>query len=220
LVHTEESTMGDMSEAGKTLDQHERSKPETSSKKPGPIADPVPQHTSKTGQNASEAAGRTASAAADVACGTADQGQEAFAVGLRAMADIQAPFAEASFRQSRRMADTAARVSEVYLETTDRTSNDMQAFAASFANLGRGFQQWRQAYLVLLQQSMERRAGKQRAFLRVNSPVELAEFQRDLYRDGVSEVFTASTTLFQLAGRIAEDAVRPLQERAEANTHA
>jgi len=45
--------------------------------------------------------------------------------------------------------------------------------------------------------------------------VQFAEVQRDLYVDLVSTTLTASTTLLQLTGQIAQDAVRPLQERRQ-----
>jgi hypothetical protein len=44
--------------------------------------------------------------------------------------------------------------------------------------------------------------------------VELATVQRDLYVDLVKRAFEANTTLLQLTGQIAQEAVRPLRERA------
>ena len=43
-----------------------------------------------------------------------------------------------------------------------------------------------------------------------------AALTRDLYVDFVNHTAKASATLLQLAGQIAQDAVRPLQERAHA----
>jgi hypothetical protein len=53
--------------------------------------------------------------------------------------------------------------------------------------------------------------------LQVNSPVKLAEIQHDIYIDVVNNLFMGSTTLLQIAGQIAQDAVRPLQERVRAH---
>ena len=83
-------------------------------------------------------------------------------------------------------------------------------------SLGRGLQQWQQAYYDAVRQSLESIARKRPDFTRSNSPVQFAEVQRDLYIELVNNSLEASTTLLQLTGQIVQNAARPLQERAHA----
>jgi Phasin protein len=134
--------------------------------------------------------------------------------GPRGLADTPLPGTEAGLEQSRRMADATIRVSTIYREAFDRSSEDMRAMMAAFGQFGSGMQQWQHAYFDMTQHWMKRCGEKRGELLRARNPVELAEAQRDLYLDAVSTMFTANTSLLQLAGRIVQDAVRPLQERA------
>ncbi|MBV8867971.1 MAG: hypothetical protein JOY65_00935, partial [Acetobacteraceae bacterium] len=52
------------------------------------------------------------------------------------------------------------------------------------------------------------------ALLRAGSPVEAAQIQRDLYVEMVNSAIASGSTLLQLAGQIAQDTARPLQDRA------
>lgn len=168
------------------------------------------------GKSTAEAAAHTTDVAADMIRRVADQGQEAARLGLRAMAGAQAPLAAVSYDQSRRVVEATARVTEVYHAAAQRTADDVQALVGSFANLGRGLQQYQHAYLDLISRSMKSVSHKRQDLFRVNSSVEFAEIQRDIYLDTVNSLLTGSTTLLQIVGQITQGAVQPLQERARA----
>jgi hypothetical protein len=170
----------------------------------------------RTAETVADATRRTAEVAANTTRHAADQGREATVSGLRAIAGFEGPLADAGFEQSRRVVETTAHVTDVYREAAERTAGDVHALFDSWASLGRGLQHWQHAYFDHLQQWGESIARKPQNLIQSKSPVEFAEIQRDVYVDLVSITFRASTTLLQLAGKIAQDAVRPLQERAQA----
>jgi hypothetical protein len=167
-----------------------------------------------TTETATDAAQRTA----EIARNTAERGREAALSGFRAIAGAQAPLADAGFEQSRRALEVTSAVTDVYRQAAERAAGDVRALFDCWANLGRGMQQWQQAYVDAVRGSMESLTRKRQDLVQANSPVQFAEVQRDLYVDFVNHTAKASATLLQLAGQIAQDAVRPLQERAHART--
>jgi hypothetical protein len=58
---------------------------------------------------------------------------------------------------------------------------------------------------------MESAAHKPQDLLRCKNMVELAEVQRDLYLDAINHAFESTSRLLEMAGRTAQDAVRPLR---------
>jgi len=66
----------------------------------------------------------------------------------------------------------------------------------------------------LAQRSAERASAKLPRLFTCTSPVALAQLQREIYLDTMDGLFVSGTTLLQLWGQVAQDAVRPLQERA------
>ena len=161
---------------------------------------------------------RTADAAAETAQRATDQGREAIVSGLRAVANAQGPLADAGFEQSRRALEITSRVTDVYRQAAERAADDVHALFDSWMSLGRGLQQWQQAYADALRQSLESVADKRQDLLQSDSPVHFAEAQRDLYVDLVRNTVQASTRLLELAGQIVQDSARPLQQRAHART--
>lgn len=164
---------------------------------------------------AADATRRTAEIATDTAGRVADQGREATISGLRAIAGVQGPLADAGLEQSRRAMEISSRVTDVYRQAAERAAGDVRALFDSWMSVGRGVQQWQQAYFDALRRSLETVARRRQDFAQTSSPVQFAEVQRDLYVDLVNTTLTASTTLLQLTGQIAQDAVRPLHERRQ-----
>ena len=90
-----------------------------------------------------------------------------------------------------------------------------EALIEAFSNIGRGVQQMQHAWFDILNKSIDRAARRPQDLLRCNSPVELAEAQRDLYREGVSYMVNATTTWLNLMAQTAQEAGRPLEHRAQ-----
>ena len=65
--------------------------------------------------------------------------------------------------------------------------------------------------LEIVDQSLENAAHKPQDMLRAKSLVELAEVQRDLYLSTINHAVESGSRLLEMAGRTAQEAVRPLQ---------
>ena len=65
-----------------------------------------------------------------------------------------------------------------------------------YTQIGRGFLQIQQSYFDVLRR-----------------PMEVAEVQRDLYRNAVTTTIEASRTVLQTAAQVVQSAMQPLQGR-------
>jgi hypothetical protein len=136
-------------------------------------------------------------------------------LGLRAAAEVPGQIAEIGHDQGRQGIKAAARVADIYRETTESTVEDVQALMMAFSSLGRGMQQMQHAWFDLLNKSIDRATRRPQDLLRCGSAVELAETQRDLYQDGVAYMVDATTTMLQLMSRTAQVAHQALENRGK-----
>ena len=219
--------MAETSEARKPVETGDRNQPEARDRgRLHSVADQAGQEARQSGEKSAEALRRTAEATADATRRTAeaaadatrraaDQGHDLAMSGLRAIAGVQRPLADAGLEQSRRLVETTAHVTDVYRQAAERADVDVRALFNSWTSVGRGLQDWQRAYFDLFQQSMGSIEDKRRHLAKCNSPVEFAEVQRDLYVELVRNTLTANARLWQLVGQIAQQAVQPLQHRAQ-----
>jgi hypothetical protein len=168
----------------------------------------------EAGERGGQAAQHSAEVVGLLASRALEQGREGVRLGLRTVAEAQRPVAERGYAQGQQAIETAARVSEAYRQAAERTAEDVQALAVSWTHLVRGAQQWQHAYFDMAQRALQRLGGRPQALLRAGSPVEAAQIQRDLYVEAVGSAIVSGSALLQLAGQIAQDTARPLQERA------
>lgn len=206
-------------EARKATENGERSPiEERSSAKPRAVFDQTGQVVREVGGRAAETVAHGTPQTTETIQHTASQAQEEIAWGLRAVTALQNPLIEAGLAQAHRMADSAARIAAAYREAGERTAEDMQAILSSGAALARGVQECQRAWLDLAQQGTERMLRQRQTMLHtVGTPIAFAEAQRDFCVEMVKGLFTAQTTLLQLAGQIAQDAAEPLQARVRAS---
>ena len=171
-------------------------------------------------RSAASTAAEATQRAGDVAAGTmsraAEQGRDAVMSGLRASAGAQGPLADVGFEQSRRALETTSQIIDTYRQASERAAGDVRALFDFWMSFGRGLQQWQHAYLEAIRQSVEKVASKREEIAKSDSPVRLAEVQRDLYVDLVNATLRSTTNLLQLSGQIVQESARPLQERAQA----
>ena len=177
-------------------------------------ADRAASETRQAGERGGQAAQHSAEVVGLLASRALEQGREGVRLGLRTVAEAQRPVAERGYAQGQQAIETAARVSEAYRQAAERTAEDAQALAVSWTHFVRGAQQWQHAYFDMAQRALQRLGGRPQALLRAASPAEAAQIQRDLYVEAVGSAITAGSALLQLAGQIAQDTARPLQERA------
>jgi hypothetical protein len=162
----------------------------------------------------------TSEAGEETARKSVEQPGQATVVTLRAIAATQEPLAYIGFDQSQRALEIVTRVTDAYRQATERAAEDVHALIDSWLSLGHGLQRWQHAYFDHLQDWTSAVARKRQQLTTSNSPIELAEMQRDLYVDLMGNSLKASTALLQLAGQIVQEAVQPLQQRARAEARA
>ncbi|WP_428490102.1 phasin family protein [Rhodopila sp.] len=153
----------------------------------------------------------TAKAAANMSSKAAEQGREAMMMGVRSAAGLGSRVADINFGRGHHLLASAANAMEVYRDASERSAERVQALFSSCMTFGRGLQDMQHAWLEMLDTSIENAAHKPQDMLRCNNMVELAEVQRDLYIDAINHAFESTSRLLQIAGRTAQDAVRPLQ---------
>jgi len=152
---------------------------------------------------------------AETARESVEQARDFTQTGLDAAAGFRGRVAEIGRDQGIKGMKTAARVVDIYRETTESTAEDVQALIEAFSNIGRGVQQMQHAWFDILNRSIDQAARRPQDLLRCKSPIELAEAQRDLYREGVSYMVNATTTWLNLMAQTAQQAGRPLEQRGQ-----
>lgn len=159
-------------------------------------------------KQANETATQTVSETTNTATAS---GASLMMTGLRAAADIGGKAGDAGFGRSHQMLASAARAMDVYTDATERSAERVQALVSSCMTLGRGMQKMQHMWLEMLDHSMGQATHKPQDLLRCKTLLEVAEVQRGLYMHAVNHAVTSSARLLELAGRTAQDAVRPLQ---------
>jgi hypothetical protein len=158
---------------------------------------------------------RTTDAATDISRRVADQGREVMLLGVRTAAGVNSRIADINYDRGQDLMTSAARAMDVYCGASESAAENMQALFASYLTLGCGIQRMQHAWLDMLGQAVEHATHKPQDLLRCKSLVEFAEVQRDLYVGAISHAFESSSTLLDLAGQTARDAMRPLHARRD-----
>jgi len=187
--------------------------------KPGDIGSNRPRvlaaAVARAADEARAEAGSPARMLGDVARHVVEQGQAAAQTRVGAMAGAQASMAESSFLQGQHAIEVAAQVTRLYHEAAEHTAEDLQALTASSIQLTRGVLQWQHTWFEMLQRTLDDLGKKPQTSLNCSSFEEMAQIQHDVCLDMTRRMLTSSTTLLQLASQVAQDALRPLQQRAQ-----
>jgi hypothetical protein len=141
----------------------------------------------------------------------AEQGREVLMMGMRTAAGVGSRVADVSFGRGHHMMSSAAQAMDIYRDASERSAERVKALFSSAMLMRRGLQTMQHAWLEIIDHTMENAAHKPQDLLRCKNMVELAEAQRNLYLDAVNHAFESTSRLLDLAGRTAQDAVRPLQ---------
>lgn len=165
-------------------------------------------------QSITETVAETASAAADLSSKAAEQSREVLMMGMRTAAGVGSRVADISYGRGHHMLTSATNAMDIYRDAAERSAERVQALFSSYMTFGRGLQSIQHAWLEMVDHSIEHAAHKPQDLLRCRNMVELAEVQRDLYIDAVNHAFESTSRLLDMAGRTAQDAVRPLQSRS------
>lgn len=162
-------------------------------------------------QSMTETVAETAHAAASMSSKAAEQSREVMMMGVRTAAGVGSRVADMSFGRGHHLLASTAQAMDIYRDASERSAERVQALFSSCMTFGRGLQHMQHAWLEMVDTTLENAAHKPQDLLRCNNIVELAEVQRDLYIDAINHAFESTSRLLQIAGRTAQDAVRPLQ---------
>jgi hypothetical protein len=165
------------------------------------------------GQDMTETVAETANAAANLSSKAVEQSREVLISGVRTAAGVSSRVVDISFGRGHQFVASAAQAMDIYRDASERSAERVRALFSSAVTLGRGLQSMQHAWLEILDNSIENAAHKPQDLLRCKNVVELAEVQRDLYIDTINYAFESTSRLLDMAGRTAQDAVRPLQLR-------
>ena len=162
-------------------------------------------------QSMTETVAETANAAANMSSKAVEQSREAMLMGVRTAAGVGGRVADISFGRSHHLLASAANAMDVYRDASERSAERVKALFSSYMTFGRGLQTMQHAWLEMVDHTMGNAVHKPQDLLRCKNIVELAEVQRDLYIDAVNHAFESTSRLLDMAGRTAQEAVRPLQ---------
>jgi len=162
-------------------------------------------------QSINETVAETANAAANLSSKAAEQSREVLLMGVRTAAGVGSRVADISYGRSHHALASATHAMDIYRDASERSAERVQALFASYMTFGRGLQTIQHAWLEMFDHSIEHAAHKPQDLFRCKNIVELAEVQRDLYVDALNHVFESTSRLLDIAGRTAQEAIRPLQ---------
>jgi phosphoribosyl-ATP pyrophosphohydrolase len=168
-------------------------------------------HSKEASHSTAETVAEAVDTATAMSSKVVEEAREAMMAGVRTVASVGSHVADISFDRSHNLLASATHTMDIYRDASERSADGIQALFSSWMAMGRGLQQMQRACLEIFDQSMEHVAHKPRDLLRCKTVVDVAEVQRDLYVDAVSQAITSSSRLLEMMNSTARDAMRPLQ---------
>jgi hypothetical protein len=130
------------------------------------------------------------------------------------MAESQRRLADTITEQSGRALESVAQAGEIYRDATGTTTEDVTALLSSYSVVAKGLQELQRAWIDTFQKSLQTNAKAPQNMLRCTSFSEIAQAHRDLMRENMDALLAGNAQLLRIAGKIAEDAARPIESRA------
>ncbi len=162
-------------------------------------------------QSMTETVTDTANAATNMSAKAAEQSRDVLLLGVRTAAGVGSRVAEIGFGRGHHLMSSAAHVMDIYRDASERSSERVHSLFSSAMVVSRGLQSIQHAWLEMMDHTMEHAAHRPQDLLRCKNVVEVTEVQRDIYLDAINHAFESTSRLLDLAGRTAQDAVRPLR---------
>jgi hypothetical protein len=128
--------------------------------------------------------------------------------------DSQRRIADTMTEQGGRTLEAVAQASEIYRDATGAQTEDMSALLSSYSVVAKGMQEMQRVWLDSIQKSVQTAAKAPQTMLRSTTLSELARTHRDLMREGMEVLLDGNARMLRIAGKIAEDAARPIEDRA------
>jgi S-methylmethionine-dependent homocysteine/selenocysteine methylase len=168
-------------------------------------------HSNEASHLTAETVARAVDTAAAMSSKVVEEAREAMMAGVRTVASVGGHVANISFDRGHNLLASATHTMDIYRDASERSADGIQALFSSWMAMGRGLQQMQHTCLEIFDESMEHAVHKPQDLLRCKTIAEVAEVQRDLYVDAVSQAITSSSRLLEMMNNAARDAMRPLQ---------
>lgn len=181
-------------------------------------AEKARDNTREIGVSMADSVARTANAALEITQRAAEQGGEVMWRGMCAAAGVNGGLGHLGYGRGHRVLEQYSRMLEIYREAGEATASHLQALFASGLSLSRGMQEMQIVALRQLDHAAERNVRRPQDLMRCKSMIETAEIQRELCLDSINYALEAGSTLLQIAGRVTQEAMRPLQGVTPAGT--
>ena len=110
--------------------------------------------------------------------------------------------------------EEVAKVGDAYREGAALATSRMSAMLSAYEAMASGLQEIQKTYLEALRRSVEMASAGPRELMGCKNFSDVAEVQRELVCRGLDEWFDSSAKLLAVTSRIAEDAMRPVEEHA------
>ena len=130
------------------------------------------------------------------------------------VAESSRRLADTLTEQNDRTLEAVAQAGAIYRDATGTTTEDVNALLSSASVVAKGMQEIQRAWIDALQQSLQATARAPQTMLRCTTFSEMAATHRDLLRESMDTWLQGNARLLRLAGKIAEDAARPIEGRA------
>jgi hypothetical protein len=178
------------------------------------MLDDAVENARAIGASVVDTVARSTGAAFEMTQKIAERGGDAVWQGFCAAAGANGGLVDLGYRRSHRVLEQSARTLEIYREAGEATAEHLQALFASGVSLTRGMQEMQLVTLRIFDHAAERNASRPQRLLHCKSMIDVAEMQRELCVDSINYALEAGSALLQIAGRVAQEATRPLQGRA------
>lgn len=119
--------------------------------------------------------------------------------------------ADAIEQHSKHLSEGMAKAGDFYRESTEFAADRMNALLSAYAVMASGAQEIQKTYLDILQRSFAMATTGPGELMRCANLSEVAGVQQDLLRKSLDEWLESSSKLLRVSGKVAEDAVRPIE---------
>ena len=151
--------------------------------------------------------------AADRAGSVAKHGSELAYAGVKIAAEAPRRLFDVVGSQTERVQRSAADAAEIYSGASRSMLGDVQALMSISMIVSQGMQEAQRAWLTSLAGAAQAGARASQGMWRCTDVQQLAELQSEMLTESMNGWLRGSVELLRISGRVAEEALRPVEER-------
>jgi phasin protein/hemerythrin HHE cation binding domain-containing protein len=173
----------------------------------------VVQGATGTARKAQTAAQAVVEDVADRAGSVAKHGSELAYAGVKIAAEAPRRLFDVVGSQNERVQRSAADAAEIYSGASRSMLGDVQALMSISMIVSQGMQEAQRAWLTSLAGAAQAGARASQGMWRCTDVQQLAELQSEMLTESMNGWLRGSVELLRISGRVAEEALRPVEER-------